>query len=93
MHRAIAGIPYFAIMGASDLNLLPSPSRFIELIIGLPGICSIAFSITLGSVESITSGASISKLRCFASFNMNSFSSERSVVATHTSRQCAPSST
>ena len=39
IHNAIAGIPYFAINGASDLNRLPSPSRFMELIIGFPGIC------------------------------------------------------
>ncbi len=87
MHKAIAGKPYFAIIGASFSNLEPSPSRFIELMMGLPGICFTAASITSGSVESITSGASISKLNLFTRFNMNSFSSERSVVATHTSRQ------
>ena len=93
IHNAIAGIPYFAINGANALNRLPSPSKLIELIIGLPGICSIADSITSGSVESITRGASISRLRLFTSFRMNAFSSERSVVATQTSMQCAPSST
>ena len=46
IHNAIAGIPYLAINGANALYLLPSPSRFIELMIGLPGICSIAVSIT-----------------------------------------------
>ena len=78
---------YFAIIGANFSNLLPSPSRLIELIIGLPGICFIVASITSGSVESITSGASISKLNLFTRFNINSRSSERSVVATQTSRQ------
>ena len=81
------------LVGASFSNLLPSPSRLIELIIGLPGICFTDDSITSGSVESITSGASISKLNLFTKFNINSSSSERSVVATQTSRQCAPSST
>ncbi len=61
--------------------------------IGFPGICSIAEEITSGSVESITNGASTSKLIFFTSCNMNSFSSALSVVATQTSRQCAPSST
>ena len=93
MHNAIEGNPYFAINGANFSNLLPSPSRLIELIIGFPGICFIDASTTSGSVESITSGASISKLNLFTRFNINSFSSERSVVATQTSRQWAPSST
>ena len=69
------------------MKRVPSPSRLIELIIGLPGICSIADSITCGSVESITRGASISRLKLLTSFRINSFSSERSVVATHTSMQ------
>ena len=93
MHSAIAGTPYFDISGANFLKREPSPSRLIELIIGRPGICSKAASITSGSVESITRGASTSKLIFFTRFSINSFSSERSVVATHTSRQCAPSST
>ena len=38
IHNAIAGNPYFDIIGASFSNLLPSPSRLMELIIGLPGI-------------------------------------------------------
>ena len=46
IHNAIAGIPYFAINGANALYLLPSPSRLIEFMIGLPGICTIADSIT-----------------------------------------------
>ena len=93
MHSDIAGIPYCAMMGASFSNLLPSPSKFIELIIGLPGICRTAAAITSGSVESITNGASTSRDSLFTRFSINSRSSERSVVATHTSRQCAPSST
>ena len=93
IHKAIDGKPYFAIIGASFSNRLPSPSRFIELIIGLPGIWVTAASMISGSVESITRGASISKLNRFTKFNMNSNSSARSVVATQTSRQCAPSST
>ena len=47
---------------------------------------------TSGSVESITSGASTTRLIFFTSFSMNSPSSARSVVAMHTSMQCAPSS-
>ena len=93
MHKAIAGKPYLAIIGASFSNLLPSPSRLIELIIGFPGICMTDASITSGSVESITRGASISKLNRFTKFSINSRSSARSVVATQTSRQWAPSST
>ena len=92
MHKAIAGNPYFAITGASFSNLLPSPSKLIELIIGLPGIWLTEDAITSGSVESITKGASISKLNFLTKVSINSRSSERSVVATQTSKQCAPSS-
>ena len=92
IHNAIAGNPYFAIRGASFLNLLPSPSRLIEFIIGLPGIWVTAALIVSGSVESITRGALIIRLSFLTSFSINSRSSERSVVATQTSRQWAPSS-
>ena len=93
IHIAMAGAPYFAMSGAISLKREPSPSRFIEFIMGSAGICSSEASITFGSVESITRGASTVKQRCFTRLHMNSFSSSRSVVATHTSRQWAPSST
>ena len=92
MHSAIAGVPYSAITGARLAKREPSPSRFIELIMGLPGTCRIAARITSGSVESITSGASTSRLSLFTRFTMNSSSSDFSVVATQTSMQWAPSS-
>ncbi len=38
IHMEIAGIPNFAIIGAREWKREPSPSRFIEFIIGLPGI-------------------------------------------------------
>ena len=60
---------------------------------GLPGIRLIASVIILGSVESITNGASISRLSLLTSFFINSSSSDLSVVATQTSIQCAPSCT
>jgi hypothetical protein len=34
----IDGIPNFAIIGAREWKREPSPSRLIELMIGLPGI-------------------------------------------------------
>jgi hypothetical protein len=34
----IAGIPNLAMIGAREWKREPSPSRFIELMIGLPGI-------------------------------------------------------
>ena len=43
-------IPYFFITGAKPVNLLPSSSRFIEFIMGLPGICRTAARMTAGSV-------------------------------------------
>lgn len=49
--------------------------------------------ITLGSVESMTKGASTSRLNLFTSFFINSSSSALSVVATQTSIQWAPSPT
>ncbi len=93
MHIATAGSPYFCMRGHNLWNLEPFPSRFIELMIGFPGICFMAASITVGSVESITSGASISRLSRFTSLVIIWLSSLLSVVATHTSRQWAPSST
>ena len=93
MHMATAGTPYLAIMGAMRSNLVPSPSRFIEFIMGRPGTCRTAASTTSGSVESMTSGAGTSMLMRFTRDTIKSLSSSRSVVATHTSRQCAPSST
>ena len=93
MHMATAGTPYLAITGARRANREPSPSRFIELIIGRPGTCRTAASTTSGSVESMTSGAATSMLMRFTRDTIKSLSSSRSVVATHTSRQCAPSST
>ena len=93
MHSATAGTPYFFMTGASLENLLPSPSKFIEFIMGRPGVRRTASSTTAGSVESMTSGASTSRLSRFTSEAIISSSSDRSVVATHTSRQCAPPST
>ena len=87
IHIAMAGAPYFAMSGAICLKRKPSPSRFIEFIMGSPGICSSDASITFGSVESITRGASTVRQRCFTRLHMNSFSLSLSVVATHTSRQ------
>ena len=92
MHMATAGTPYLAITGARPEKRLPSPSRFIEFMTGLPGICRMAASTTAGSVESITSGVSISRLSLLTSATMVSSSSSRSVVATQTSRQWAPAS-
>ena len=77
----------FCHSGAICLKRKPSPSRFIEFIMGSPGICSSDASITFGSVESITRGASTVRQRCFTRLHMNSFSLSLSVVATHTSRQ------
>ena len=84
MHIAIDAKPYFDINGDNLWNLEPSPSRFIELMIGFPGICLMAASITAGSVESKTRGASISRLRRLTSLVIT-FISSLSVVATHTS--------
>ena len=38
IHMEIEGIPNFAIIGAREWKREPSPSRLIELMIGLPGI-------------------------------------------------------
>jgi hypothetical protein len=38
IHMEMAGMPNFAMIGASAWNREPSPSRLIELMIGLPGI-------------------------------------------------------
>ena len=92
MHMAMAGTPYLFMTGAIPANLPPSPSRLMEFMTGLPGIWRMAASTTSGSVESTTRGASTSRLSRLTRLTMNSFSSALSVVATHTSRQWAPSS-
>ena len=90
MVRAIRAAPWAFASGATTSSLSRPASRFTELTIARPGICSSAAWMTSGSVESIWIGAGwVSEMRLTSS-RICSSSSWRSVSATQTSSTCAP---
>ena len=93
MVSAMSAAPCSTASGATTSSFAGPASRFTELTMARPGLCSSAARMTSGSVESICSGArEVSAIR-FTVSRMASASSSRSTSATQRSSTCAPPST
>ena len=90
MVSAISAAPWALAIGITVSALSRPASRLMELTIARPGICSSAFSITSGSVESTWIGAGWVSDTRLATSRICSSSSWRSVSATHRSSTWAP---